>query len=96
MGRRRSLYVETLIRADADELWRLTQEPDQHQRWDLRFTRTEYLPRAVDDDRQRFRYGLSCCRACGSRAPVSLPASGSGRTVRGPRCSVSAPVTGSL
>jgi len=58
MGRRRSLYVETLIRADADELWRLTQEPDQHQRWDLRFTRTEYLPRAVDDDRQRFRYGV--------------------------------------
>jgi hypothetical protein len=58
MGSRRSLYVETLIRADADELWRLTQEPDQHQRWDLRFTRIEYLPRSGDDDRQRFRYSV--------------------------------------
>jgi hypothetical protein len=58
MGRRRSLYVETLIRGDVDELWRLTQEPEQHERWDLRFTRIEYLPRAVGDDRQRFRYGV--------------------------------------
>lgn len=59
MGRRRrSLYVETLIRGDVDELWRLTQEPEQHQRWDLRFTRIEYLPRAAGDDRQRFRYGV--------------------------------------
>jgi hypothetical protein len=58
MSRRRSLYVETLIRADGDELWRLTQEPGEHQRWDLRFTRIEYLPRAIRDDRQRFRYSV--------------------------------------
>jgi hypothetical protein len=44
MGRRRALFVETTIRADIGDLWRLTQDPGQHQRWDLRFTRIEYLP----------------------------------------------------
>ena len=58
MGRRRPLYVETLIQAEVDDLWRLTQEPGQHQRWDLRFTRIEYLPAAADDDRQRFSYSV--------------------------------------
>lgn len=58
MGKRRPLYVETLIHADAAELWRLTQEPGEHERWDLRFTRIEYLPQVIDDDRQRFRYSV--------------------------------------
>jgi hypothetical protein len=59
MGKRRSLYVETLIRAEVDDLWRRTQEPGQHQRWDLRFTRIEYLPPAAGDGSQRFRYSVS-------------------------------------
>lgn len=59
MGKRRSLYVETLIRAEVDDLWRCTQEPGQHQRWDLRFTRIEYLPRAAGDGGQRFSYSVS-------------------------------------
>jgi hypothetical protein len=53
---RRRLYVETVIRADVDEVWRLTQQPDLHQRWDLRFTRITYLPKAAPDEAQRFEY----------------------------------------
>ncbi|GAA3816985.1 hypothetical protein GCM10022403_058020 [Streptomyces coacervatus] len=49
------LYIEARIRADLDELWSLTQEPAQHQRWDLRFTEIEYLPSA-EGEPQRFRY----------------------------------------
>ncbi|MDH6548632.1 hypothetical protein M2164_002877 [Streptomyces sp. SAI-208] len=49
------LYIETRIRADLDDLWARTQEPSRHQRWDLRFTRITYLPRAQDEP-QRFRY----------------------------------------
>ena len=59
MGRRRPLYVETLIRAEADDLWQRTQEPGQHQRWDLRFTRIEYLPPSASAGSQRFRYSVS-------------------------------------
>ncbi|MFI0463402.1 hypothetical protein ACH347_04915 [Saccharopolyspora sp. 5N102] len=32
------LYVEALIRTDLDALWRHTQDPVLHRRWDLRFT----------------------------------------------------------
>ncbi|MDI2126479.1 hypothetical protein [Yinghuangia seranimata] len=35
----RPLYVETLIRADPASVWHHTQDPAQHARWDLRFTR---------------------------------------------------------
>jgi len=34
----RPIYVETLIRADPQTVWRSTQDPALHQRWDLRFT----------------------------------------------------------
>ncbi|MET8831419.1 hypothetical protein ABZX40_36995 [Streptomyces sp. NPDC004610] len=50
-----TLYIETRVRADLDTLWSATQEPARHQRWDLRFTEIEYLPRA-DGEPQRFRY----------------------------------------
>jgi hypothetical protein len=49
------LYVEARIRADLDALWALTQEPAHHQRWDLRFTEIDYLPRA-EGEPQHFRY----------------------------------------
>ncbi|KAB1144559.1 hypothetical protein F7R91_22185 [Streptomyces luteolifulvus] len=49
------LYIEARIRADLDDLWTRTQEPDHHQRWDLRFTEIDYLPRA-EGEPQRFRY----------------------------------------
>lgn len=50
------LYVETRIRVELDDLWRRTQRPELHQRWDLRFGSIEYLPRESPDDPQRFRY----------------------------------------
>jgi hypothetical protein len=50
------IYVEILICADADEIWRRTQIPDLHERWDLRFTAIEYLPRRSEDEPQRFVY----------------------------------------
>ncbi|MFG2884949.1 hypothetical protein ACGFYV_22110 [Streptomyces sp. NPDC048297] len=51
------LYIETRIRADLDDLWDRTQDPAQHQRWDLRFTEIQYLPRA-EGEPQRFRYAV--------------------------------------
>src|SRR5262245_3062324 len=49
------LTAETRIASDRDTVWRFTQTPDLHARWDLRFTDIEYLPRAGDET-QRFRY----------------------------------------
>ena len=49
------IYVEIPIRASMDELWEKTQDPQLHQRWDLRFTQIEYLPRHGEEP-QRFLY----------------------------------------
>src|SRR4051812_30165854 len=51
-----SIYVEARICGDMEELWKLTQVPDYHERWDLRFTQIEYLPRPDLSEPQRFRY----------------------------------------
>lgn len=37
--RAKGLYIEVLVRAPIDEVWRLTQDPALHPRWDLRFSR---------------------------------------------------------
>lgn len=47
--------MEAKVGADFDELWRLTQDPDCHQRWDLRFTEIRPLP-GPEDAPVRFRY----------------------------------------
>jgi hypothetical protein len=51
-----SIYVEILIRAPMEELWRMTQTPELHERWDLRFTKIEYLSRPDEAAPQRFLY----------------------------------------
>lgn len=51
-----SIYVEIVIRGSLDELWHRTQTPDQHQRWDLRFSQITYLPRPDEQHPQHFRY----------------------------------------
>ena len=51
-----SIYVETTIRGDLEEVWRRTQTPDLHELWDLRFTSIEYLERPNPEAPQRFRY----------------------------------------
>jgi hypothetical protein len=50
-----SIYVEILIRGNMDDLWQKTQEPKLHGRWDLRFSRIDYLPRAAGEA-QKFLY----------------------------------------
>src|SRR5215469_10308518 len=49
------LYVEIPIASSMDELWEKTQNPELHQRWDLRFTKIEYLPRQAEEP-QKFLY----------------------------------------
>lgn len=75
-----SIYVEIRIRGHMDELWRRTQQPDLHQRWDLRFSEIVYLPRPHETAPQRFSYatrigfGLRICgegESEGSRADAS-------------------------
>ncbi|WP_128380249.1 hypothetical protein [Streptomyces cavernae] len=57
------MYVETRIRGTGlEELWARTQEPAQHQRWDVRFTEIDHLPRAegepagAEGEPRKFRY----------------------------------------
>lgn len=52
-----ALYVEILIRAPLDEVWRLTQDPASHVRWDARFS--DIVPqRTRTDGAREFRYEL--------------------------------------
>ena len=67
------IYVETLIRGPMEDLWRLTQTPDMHARWDLRFTDIKYLPRADEIQPQRFLYS--------TRIGFGLAIEGEGETV---------------
>jgi hypothetical protein len=50
------LYIGIRIASDPDTLWNLTQSPELHERWDLRFSTIEYLPKPDPDAPQRFRY----------------------------------------
>jgi hypothetical protein len=49
------IYVEIPIAGAMDDLWEKTQNPVLHQRWDLRFSVIEYLPRQPGEP-QRFLY----------------------------------------
>jgi hypothetical protein len=51
-----SIYVEILVRAPMDALWSRTQTPALHEKWDLRFSRIDYLPKERETEPQRFRY----------------------------------------
>jgi hypothetical protein len=59
------IYVEIPIRAPLEELWRHTQSPGLHQRWDLRFARIAYLPRPDPSLPQRFLYETRILRGTG-------------------------------
>src|SRR5579872_4756262 len=50
------IYVEIQINGSVDEIWRRTQVPDLHERWDLRFTTIRYLPRPSEAEPQKFLY----------------------------------------
>lgn len=51
----RSIRVETVIAADLETVWRLTQDPELHARWDARFSRIVPTEQGADG-LWRFRY----------------------------------------
>ncbi|HLK60401.1 MAG TPA: DoxX-like family protein [Chthonomonadaceae bacterium] len=68
-----SIYVEIRMHGPMEELWRLTQTPEVHARWDLRFTEIEYLPHPDATLPQRFLYR--------TRIGFGLAIAGEGETV---------------
>jgi uncharacterized membrane protein YphA (DoxX/SURF4 family) len=56
VGGAAGIYVEILVQDELEKIWRLTQEPLLHERWDLRFSHIEYLPRPNADEPQHFLY----------------------------------------
>jgi hypothetical protein len=57
-------------------VWHLTQAPDLHARWDLRFTAIEYLPRPDAGAPQRFLYRTRIGfgrEVCGEGESVAFP-----------------------
>jgi hypothetical protein len=93
-GHRRSIYVEILVRGALDDLWSLTQRPELHRRWDLRFSDIEYLPRPDESLPQRFLYttrigfGLAIRgwgESTGVREAGRLPGRGRSASSRCPR-----------
>jgi uncharacterized membrane protein YphA (DoxX/SURF4 family) len=81
------IYVEILIQDELEHIWRLTQDPALHQRWDLRFSQIEYLPRSNPAEPQRFLYK--------TRIGFGLSIAGTGESV-GERTSASGDSTSSL
>lgn len=67
------IYVEARIRGGMEELWRLTQTPELHVQWDLRFTDIEYLPRPDESEPQHFHYA--------TRIGFGVAIEGKGKTV---------------
>ena len=67
------LTAETIINSDRDTVWRMSQAPQSHARWDMRFTDIEYLPRESSHAPQRFRYS--------TRIGFGLAINGWGETV---------------
>ncbi|HET6248040.1 MAG TPA: DoxX-like family protein [Tepidisphaeraceae bacterium] len=50
------IYVEIEIDAPLERIWEMTQKPQLHHRWDLRFSDIQYLSRPDPEQPQRFRY----------------------------------------
>jgi hypothetical protein len=56
MTQSKPIYVETKIDAEMEELWDVTQNPEKHQQWDMRFSSITYLPKETDQEPQQFLY----------------------------------------
>ncbi|MBK3497163.1 DoxX-like family protein [Viridibacillus sp. YIM B01967] len=50
------IYVEIPIQANIDDVWEMTQKPEIHEQWDLRFSSITYLPKKQEDEPQSFLY----------------------------------------
>ena len=56
------IYVESHINCSIDDVWRHTQTPAVHERWDVRFSKIDYLeadPDSDADEPQRFVYATA-------------------------------------
>jgi uncharacterized membrane protein YphA (DoxX/SURF4 family) len=69
----RNIYVQITIRGTVDCVWQLSQTPALHQKWDLRFTDIQYLPRPDTALPQRFLYA--------TRLAFGLTIRGQGETI---------------
>ncbi len=67
------IYVEILICGNIEELWKKTQNPALHKRWDLRFTDIDYLPHPDESQPQQFFYA--------TRIGFGLRISGAGESI---------------
>ena len=67
-----SIFVECEIHAPIDRVWELTQTPELHGRWDLRFSSITYLPKE-EGEPQQFLYE--------TRIGFGLKISGKGESV---------------
>ncbi len=52
----RSIYVEILMNVPMEKIWKYTQSPELHERWDLRFSEINYLPVTNSSELQNFLY----------------------------------------
>lgn len=68
-----SIYVEIRIHAPMEALWAHTQTPSLHEKWDLRFSSIDYIPKRCSGAPQRFRYA--------TRIGFGIEVSGEGETV---------------
>jgi hypothetical protein len=69
----KTIFVQIEIRGSIDRIWELTQTPESHQKWDLRFTDIQYLPRPDPQQPQQFLYA--------TRIGFGLAIRGGGETV---------------
>lgn len=77
----KKIYVEARIGATMADVWAASQMPAQHQRWDLRFQRISYLPKAHEDEPQRFRYSTASVDGVGISVGERVKADGSATSV---------------
>lgn len=68
---RNPIYVETVIKADLDLVWNLTQDIDAHPRWDLRFSAITPTG-TTENGASRFRYELRTPIRCLAGTGISL------------------------
>ncbi|PRO65449.1 DoxX-like family protein [Alkalicoccus urumqiensis] len=50
------IYIEIPILAPVEKVWEMSQDPQLHEQWDLRFSSITYLPKESADDPQSFLY----------------------------------------
>lgn len=79
--KRKALYIETFIHSSLDTLWQYTQQPDMHQRWDLRFSEISYLPKTSDTQQFLYRTRIGGISVSGKGASLATRIKASGTNI---------------